>query len=142
MSDRFIQSPLFAQAQAEIVRSFRVIRLDFQGLSKMDHCLIDLTLLHKGVAKIVLRHPRIGILTKGCLPECFGIGIHLTLLPRQYAQHYQQHRAQYRLKNPAQPHLHPCCRQRQGTDAGQILVMIRHERIQKCVQHNKSQNRA
>src|SRR5579872_5287891 len=99
LGDRFVHPLLLAKTVAKINECFFVVRIDFQRLLKMSSRLSYLSLfIEKFEAKVVVSHPGIRIESKISLPECFGVGIHPALLPRQHSQNQQQCHAQYWFK--------------------------------------------
>ena len=97
-------------------------------------------------AEIVVGHPATWIFRDGCTPEPFQIVIRRALSRRQHTQETQNREASgdhgplQGLARPAQGH-EAGRGESDRADAGQVLIMVRHEGVAKGVKHDKAEQR-
>src|SRR6266853_121398 len=96
--------------------------------------------------EIVVSHPTTWIFRNSCTPQRFGVAVGGALSPGQHTQETQNREASgdhgplQGLARPAQ--CHEAGRgERDRTDAGQVLVMVRYECVAKSVKHDKAEQR-
>src|SRR6266567_6927678 len=106
----------------------------------------DITFFKQLTAEIMFCHPASRIPIDGRSPECLDVAITHTLPPSEYSQRAKDQNPKREKKPGPKPRrlgeFHQTSRnQRDWADAGQILVMVRYERVAKRVEHDESQHR-
>src|SRR6266513_1495108 len=106
----------------------------------------DIAFLKQLTAEIMFCHPATWIPLDGRSPECLDVAITQALPPGEYCQRAEDQNTKREKKPWPKPRRFGELHQTSGnqcdrTDAGEILVMVRHERVAKRVEHDESQHR-
>src|SRR5438477_12197361 len=147
MEDCGISFTLLKKSVAKVIFGVGKIRAHFQRFPVMSNRFVNLAFLRKNDAQIIMSHPATRVSGNRGPPERFNVSVHRALAPGEHGKRRNNTncRAEDEMTTLFERSSQSCDtggRKRDWTDAGQVLIMVRHKGVAKCVEHDETDYRA
>ena len=146
MEDCGIDFPFLEKGVAKIIIRVCKIRAHFQSFPVMSNRLVNFILLGKDDAQIVMSHPAIRVSGNCRPPESFNVSVHRALAPSKQRKHRNNTNRctedeMTTFFERGSQSCDTCGSERNWTDAGQVLVMVRDKGVAERIEHDEADNR-